>query len=128
MRCDTHIPHLLPQPHLTIRRQWPTVRLSSRWSFKSTKTAIASLPLAESLPRSRLSDLAQQLSLRRFQVFVKDGKLYAFKGIVSGHMWRGLDDVWACWACMRVVAVVVVHERNICGNGGAGDGCCYYRL
>jgi len=68
----------------TTTRQWPVAKVAQKWAFKSSARAVAAgADIAESLPGARLGDLGSELSKRRYQVFVKDGRLYAFRGLVG---------------------------------------------
>lgn len=66
----------------TSTRQWPAVKVARRWRFLRTQ-AIDGMEGAEVLPQARLRDLAAQLVRKRYEVFFKDGQLYAFKGLAG---------------------------------------------
>ena len=65
--------------------QLPTAKVAQRWRFLKTKEGIVQLGGAEVLPSARLSDVGRVLEGRSYEVFIKDGSLYAFKGL-SGRL------------------------------------------
>jgi cytochrome c biogenesis protein len=65
----------------TATTQWPQLKVAQRWRFRTKETAFAKLPVAQLLPDARLEDVGKALAERRYQVFIKDGALYAFKGL-----------------------------------------------
>ena len=67
----------------TLTRQLPVWRVSAEWKFLDRPAALMRMEEAETLPRAKLSDLAENLSRRGYQVFVKGKKLYAFKGLIG---------------------------------------------
>jgi cytochrome c biogenesis protein len=69
----------------TTTTQWPMVRVAQRWRFRAAPGAFDRLEVARRLPAARLADLGAQLAARQYQVFVRDGAMYAFKGL-SGKL------------------------------------------
>jgi len=68
----------------TTTTQWPAVKVAQRWRFKTTPSALTSLQVSTKLPKgAKLPHLAAALSAKSYQVFVKDGALYAFKGLAG---------------------------------------------
>lgn len=67
----------------TATNQWPAVKVAKRWRFKGDETSLARLPVSASLPNAALRDVAAALVARKYQVFVKDGQLYGFKGLAG---------------------------------------------
>ena len=87
----------------TATTQLPMVRVAQRWRFKKKESAFLSLPIARKVPTARLHDLAESLSARNYQIFVKDGALYAFKGL-SGK----LGPIGVHASMLAVMAGIVV--------------------
>jgi len=67
----------------TFTRQLPVWRVSADWKFLDRPATLLKMEEAESLPRARASDLAALLARRGYQVFVKGGRVYAFKGLIG---------------------------------------------
>lgn len=67
----------------TATTQWPMVKVAQRWRFRMEPTAYERLPVARMVPASRVGDLAAALVNKGYQIFVKDGALYAFKGLAG---------------------------------------------
>lgn len=63
--------------------QWPTAKVAQRWRFIKTKEGIVKVGGAEVLPNARLADVGRILEDRNYQVFIKEGSLYAFKGLAG---------------------------------------------
>lgn len=63
----------------------PTTQVAQRWKFLSKPVAYKSgaRTKAEVLPNARLTDLGRLLSVKGYQIFVKDGCMYAFKGLAG---------------------------------------------
>eukprot|EP00210_Caulerpa_lentillifera_P002205 g2119.t1 len=67
----------------TSTRQWPIAKAAQRWRFKKTTKAVARLENAEILPDANIRDLGAILSQRGYEIFIKDGSLYAFRNLVG---------------------------------------------
>lgn len=67
----------------TTTTQWPSVKVAQRWRFKKETKLISKLPVAQTVPNACLVDLGEALSSKNYQVFLKDGALYAFKGLAG---------------------------------------------
>jgi cytochrome c biogenesis protein len=65
----------------TMTTQLPMVKVAQRWRFRTSEAAYQSLPLAREVENARLADFAKSLIDKNYQIFVKDGSLYAFKGL-----------------------------------------------
>ena len=65
----------------TYTNQWPSVKIAQRWRFKRNPAAYEALETAVRLPNARLADVGLALIAKNYQVFVRDGALYAFKGL-----------------------------------------------
>ncbi|KAK9825449.1 hypothetical protein WJX81_001648 [Elliptochloris bilobata] len=68
----------------TATRQWPAVRVARRWRFAQTPERVYSfggMQNAVVLPNAEVRGLGRVLQQRGFQVFVRDGALYAFRGL-----------------------------------------------
>ncbi|GFH19365.1 C-type cytochrome synthesis protein 1, partial [Haematococcus lacustris] len=72
----------------TSTRQWPAVKVAQRWRFQTQPASVVKQGrddkgMAEVLPGARVQDLALQLMMRDYQVFVQGRSLYAFKGLAG---------------------------------------------
>lgn len=67
----------------TSTRQLPLVKVARRWRFYSSGASISKLDFHETLQRACLDDLGALLVAERYQVFVKNSALYAFKGLAG---------------------------------------------
>ncbi|KAI7839290.1 hypothetical protein COHA_006988 [Chlorella ohadii] len=67
----------------TATNQWPAVKVARRWRFKADETSLARLQVASLLPNARVEDLGKVLASKQYQVFLKDGQLYGFKGLAG---------------------------------------------
>lgn len=67
----------------TLTTQWPMVKVAQRWRFRNTESSFNSLPFAREIPNARLQDLGEALIEKKYQIFVKDGALYGFKGLAG---------------------------------------------
>eukprot|EP00890_Picochlorum_soloecismus_P004901 jgi/Picsp_1/5411/NSC_02770-R1_protein len=67
----------------TLTTQWPMVKVAQRWRFRNTESAFNSLPFAREIPNARIQDLGEALIEKKYQIFVKDGALYGFKGLAG---------------------------------------------
>ncbi|KAL4427842.1 hypothetical protein ABPG75_001931 [Micractinium tetrahymenae] len=67
----------------TYTNQWPAVKVARRWRFKGDEASLARLQVAGQLPNAALGDVAKALTDRQYQVFLKDGQLYGFKGLAG---------------------------------------------
>ncbi|PNW73842.1 hypothetical protein CHLRE_13g575000v5 [Chlamydomonas reinhardtii] len=67
----------------TYTRQWPAVKVAQRWRFLTQPKSLLKQGRTEVLPNARVSDLGAILLQRGYQVFVKDGSLYGFKGLAG---------------------------------------------
>nr|AAM47499.1 c-type cytochrome synthesis 1 [Chlamydomonas reinhardtii] len=67
----------------TYTRQWPAVKVAQRWRFLTQPKSLLKQGRTEVLPNARVSDLGAILLQRGYQVFVKDGSLYNFKGLAG---------------------------------------------
>ena len=65
----------------TATTQWPAVKVAQRWKFRKDEPAYRNLPVAKKVPSARLTDLATSLAAKNYQLFIKDGALYGFKGL-----------------------------------------------
>lgn len=67
----------------TATTQWPAVKVAQRWRFRKDEAAFNGLPMARKVPSAALNDLAAALDAKNYQLFVKDGALYGFKGLAG---------------------------------------------
>ncbi|KAK9803576.1 hypothetical protein WJX72_001425 [[Myrmecia] bisecta] len=69
----------------TSTRQWPMVKVARRWRFaqKPERVYANGELVAEALPSADIRDLAALLEKRKYQIFLKEGSLYAFKGLAG---------------------------------------------
>ncbi|KAG2438976.1 hypothetical protein HYH02_010768 [Chlamydomonas schloesseri] len=67
----------------TYTRQWPAVKVAQRWRFLTQPKSLLKQGRTEVLPNARVNDLGAILLQRGYQVFVKDGSLYGFKGLAG---------------------------------------------
>ncbi|KAI3428303.1 hypothetical protein D9Q98_006682 [Chlorella vulgaris] len=67
----------------TITNQWPAVKVARRWRFKGEQASLARLEVASRVPDARLVDVGRVLAAKNYQVFMKDGQLYGFKGLAG---------------------------------------------
>jgi len=67
----------------TLTTQWPMVKVAQRWRFRNTESAFNSLAFAREIPNARIQDLGEALIDKKYQIFVKDGALYGFKGLAG---------------------------------------------
>ncbi|GLC35607.1 copper chaperone [Pleodorina starrii] len=67
----------------TYTRQWPAVKVAQRWRFINQPSTLLKQGRTEVLPNARIQDLGAILMQRGYQVFLKDGSLYGFKGLAG---------------------------------------------
>ncbi|KXZ49277.1 hypothetical protein GPECTOR_22g871 [Gonium pectorale] len=67
----------------TYTRQWPAVKVAQRWRFFQKPSSLLKQGRTEVLPNARIQDLGALLMQRGYQVFLKDGSLYGFKGLAG---------------------------------------------
>lgn len=67
----------------TATNQWPSVKVAQRWRFKQNEQSYANLPVARRVPEALLKDFGQALQNNGYQLFIRDGALYAFKGLAG---------------------------------------------
>ncbi|GLI62081.1 hypothetical protein VaNZ11_004641 [Volvox africanus] len=67
----------------TYTRQWPAVKVAQRWRFITRPEPLLKQGRTEMLPNARIQDLGAILIQRGYQVFLKDGSLYGFKGLAG---------------------------------------------
>lgn len=65
----------------TATTQLPMVKVAQRWRFKASESGYQNLPVARRIQDARLSDVATLLMKKNYRIFIKDGALYAFKGL-----------------------------------------------
>lgn len=64
-------------------QQFPLLKVARRWRFPRSANEVFAKGNGETLPQASVRDLGQLLEQRSYAVFVKDGALYAFKGIAG---------------------------------------------
>ncbi|EFJ49656.1 hypothetical protein VOLCADRAFT_41429, partial [Volvox carteri f. nagariensis] len=67
----------------TYTRQWPAVKVAQRWRFLTQPSSLLKQGRTEVLPNARVQDLGAILMQRGYQVFLRDGSLYGFKGLAG---------------------------------------------
>lgn len=67
----------------TYTNQWPSAKVAQRWRFRTQPEQYTKLETAVRLSNARVQDIGRELSAKRYQVFIKDGSLYAFKGLAG---------------------------------------------
>lgn len=60
-------------------------QVAKRWRFANTLAALQRHGQPQVLPNAQISDLGKTLTSKSYQVFLKEGELYAFKGL-SGRL------------------------------------------
>lgn len=68
----------------TSTTQLPLLKRAKTWSFLDVDE-IQDLPHAEDLPDGKVADLGRLLHGNGYQIFLKDGRLYAFKGLAGRY-------------------------------------------
>lgn len=67
----------------TSTNQLPAFRRAQRWNFRSDFQSLSLLPVAFRIPSASLKHVGEELARSGYQVFSRDGRMYAFKGIVG---------------------------------------------
>ena len=67
----------------TATTQWPMVKVAQRWRFRQEEETYRNFPFARKVPMAFLHDLGVELEKKGYQLFVRDGALYAFKGLAG---------------------------------------------
>ena len=65
----------------TATTQWPMVKVAQRWRFRNNAAAYENLNVAKQVSQARIEDFGEALVKQGYQIFLKDGALYAFKGL-----------------------------------------------
>eukprot|EP00887_Chlorella_sp_A99_P002598 scaffold6.g2598.t1 len=103
----------------TWTNQWPAARGAQRWRWPADETALARLPLGGRLPGARLADLGRLLADKDYQVFLREGRLYAFKGLAGKLGPMGVHaSMLAIMAGVALGAVGGWHGTLIVPEGG----------
>lgn len=96
----------------TITNQWPAVKVAQRWRFRTEKSSYQGLSVARFVPNAQLHDLGLKLTEKKYEVFLKDGRLYGFKGLAGR-----LGPIGVHASMLLVMAGIVVGALG--GYGGS---------
>lgn len=96
----------------TITNQWPAVKVAQRWRFRTNKSSYQGLPVARYVPNAELRDLGVKLTEKKYEVFLKEGRLYGFKGLAGR-----LGPIGVHASMLLVMAGIVVGALG--GYGGS---------